>query len=389
MKMNIFWVLLVGIIATSCSAGKKDKEGSLNDKKAELQKLKAEQKEINQKITALEAEIAKLDPKSATSTAKLVAVTPLSVGDFSHYIELQGTVDATDISYVAPPNGQGGVVKALYISQGQSVRKGQVLARLDDQLIRQQIDPLRVQLDAAEDTYNRLKNLWDQGIGAYQNVLDAKTQAESLKKQIAIIQKQAALMTVTAPISGVVDQLNLRVGEILSPAQNPNAPQIRIVNTGNLKIVASVPENYLSRVNVGSRLQIVIPEQNNRELIAFVNVVDKTINVNTRTFNIEARIPSDASLKPNQVALVKILDYTAKNTVVVPLNVVQTDDKGKFVFVMEKNGDRMIARKKIVIVGESYGDNIEIKSGLASGEQLITQGYHGLYEGQVVTVATK
>jgi len=389
MRKNIFWVLLIGFITASCSAGKKDKEGSLNDKKAELQKLKDEQKKINQKIETLEAGIAKLDPESATTTAKLVAVTPLAVADFFHYIELQGRVDAANISYVAPPNGQGGVVKALYVTQGQSVRRGQVLAKLDDQLIRQQIDPLRVQLDAAQDTYNRLKNLWDQGIGAYQNVLNAKTQVESLQKQIAIVQKQAALMTVTAPTSGVIDQLNLRVGEILSPAQNPGMPQIRIVNTGNLKIVASVPENYLTRVSVGSKLKIVLPEQNNRELDAVVNVVQKTIDPNKRTFDIEARIPSDANLKPNQVAVVKILDYTAKNTIVVPLNVVQSDDKGKFVFVMEKNGDRMIARKKTVMVGESYRDNIEIKSGLAAGEQLITDGYQNLYEGQVITLAAK
>jgi RND family efflux transporter MFP subunit len=386
MRKNIYWLLLVGIMA-SCSAGSKDEKGTLNDKKAELEKLKGEQKKINAQVAALEAEIAKLDPKSAAATAKLVAVTPVITGNFSHYIDLQGKVDATNISYVAPPNGQGGVVKALYVRQGQNVRRGQVLARLDDQLIRQQIEPLRVQLETAEDTYRRTKNLYDQGIGAYQTVLNAKTQVESLQKQIAIIQRQAALMTVTAPQSGVIDVLNLRVGEILSPQQNPQMPQIRIVNTGNLKIVASVPENYIGRVNMGSKIKIVLPDQNNREIDAVVNVVQKVIDPNSRAFNIEANIPSSANLKPNQIAQVKILDYAAQNVIVVPLNVVQSDESGKYVFVMEKNGDRMIARKKIVSLGESYGDNVEIKSGLNAGEQLITEGYQNLYEGQVIKVA--
>jgi membrane fusion protein (multidrug efflux system) len=389
MRKNIFWLLLVGCIVASCGGGKKDKDGALNDKKAELQKLKAEQKKINDQVASLEAEIAKLDPKANAGSAKLVSVMTLAKQDFSHYIELQGKVDATNISYVAPPNGQGGVVTALYVTQGQTVRKGQVLVRLDDQLVRQQIEPLRVQLSTAEDTYRRTKNLWDQGIGSYQNVLNAKTQVESLQKQIGNIQKQAALYTVTAPSSGVIDQLNLRVGEMMSPAPNPVAPQIRIVNTGTLKVTVAVPENYLSRVKVGSKLEVVLPEENNRVLNATVNVVQTIIDPTTRTFTIEAKIPADAKLKPNQIAQIKILDYTAANTIVVPLNVVQSDEKGKYVYVMEKRDDKVVATKKTVTVGESFGNGIEIKTGLNAGDQLITEGYQNLYEGQVVATELK
>jgi RND family efflux transporter MFP subunit len=246
-----------------------------------------------------------------------------------------------------------------------------------------------VQLASAEDTYRRTKSLWDQGIGTYQQVLSAKTQMESLSKQIGVIQKQASLMTVTAPSSGIADQVNVRVGEMFVGATQAG-PQIRIVNTSNLKVVASVPENYLGRVKVGSRIQIVLPEQNNRVIEAVVNVVQKVIDPNTRSFNIEAKIPADASLKPNQVAQIRILDYSAKDVIAIPLNVVQSDENGKYVYVMEKSGDKMIAKKKTVTVGESYADLIEIKSGLAQGEQLITEGYQNLYDGQVIaTVAVK
>jgi RND family efflux transporter MFP subunit len=196
-------------------------------------------------------------------------------------------------------------------------------------------------------------------------------------------------MTVTAPSSGIADQVNVRVGEMFVGATQAG-PQIRIVNTSNLKVVASVPENYLGRVKVGSRIQIVLPEQNNRVIEAVVNVVQKVIDPNTRSFNIEAKIPADASLKPNQVAQIRILDYSAKDVIAIPLNVVQSDENGKYVYVMEKSGDKMIAKKKAVTVGESYADLIEIKSGLAQGEQLITEGYQNLYDGQVIaTVAVK
>lgn len=379
-------MILVTTIAASCGNAVKEDKGGENDKRAELVKLKAEQQKLNDKVAVLEADIRKTNPTAASGTAKLVAVTPLSVQNFSHYIEIQGKVDAQNISYVAPPNGQGGVVKALYVTQGQAVRKGQVLAKLDDQLIRQQIEPLRVQLATAEDTYKRTKNLWDQGIGTYQQVLSAKTMMESLQKQIGIIQKQASLMTVTAPTSGVADQVNVRVGEMFVGA-TAAGPQIRIVNTNNLKVIASVPENYLGRVGMGSTLQVILPEENNRMITAVVNVVQKIIDPTTRSFNIEAKIPSDAKLKPNQIAQVKILDYTAKQTLAVPVNVVQTDENGRYVYIMERNGDRMVARKKIVNVGETYESKIEIKSGLTAGDQLITEGYQNLYEGQVITVA--
>jgi membrane fusion protein, multidrug efflux system len=389
MKSKLIGFIIVAILATACGNTKKDSEGSLNDKKAQLEKLKSEQKKINEDIAKLESDIKKADPTAIVTNAKLVSVLPLATSDFSHYIELQGRVDAQNISYVAPPNGQSGIVKALYVTQGQSVRKGQVLARLDDQMIRQQIEPLRVQLASAEDTYRRTKSLWDQGIGTYQQVLSAKTQMESLSKQIGVIQRQASLMTVTAPSSGIADQVNVRVGEMFVGATQAG-PQIRIVNTSNLKVVASVPENYLGRVKVGSRIQIVLPEQNNRVIEAVVNVVQKVIDPNTRSFNIEAKIPADASLKPNQVAQIRILDYSAKDVIAIPLNVVQSDENGKYVYVMEKSGDKMIAKKKVVTVGESYADLIEIKSGLVQGEQLITEGYQNLYDGQVIaTVAVK
>jgi membrane fusion protein, multidrug efflux system len=388
MKRNLVGLIVIAILAASCGNTQKDAKGTLNDQKAELQKLKAEQKKLNGQIAQLENEIKKADPTAIATTARLVTVMPLATQDFTHYIELQGRVDAQNISYVAPPNGQGGIVKALYVTQGQAVRKGQVLARLDDQLIRQQIEPLRVQLATAEDTYRRTKSLFDQGIGTYQSVLNAKTQMESLQKQIGIIQRQAALMTVTAPSSGVADVVSVRVGEAFVGA-TAAGPQIRIVNTSNLKIVASVPENYLGRVGVGSKLEIVLPEQNNRIINAVVSVVQKVIDPNTRSFNIEAKIPSDASLKPNQIAQIKILDYKANDVVAVPLNTVQTDENGKYVYVMEKSGDKMVARKKMVIVGESYSQLIEIKSGLAAGDQLITEGYQNLYEGQVITTSVK
>jgi len=389
MQKNLFGLVLIALLLSACGSSSKDSKGELNDKKAELEKLKGDQKKINDKITKLEEDIAKLDPNASAGVAKLVAIAPVQTSAFEHFIEIQGTVEATNISYVAPPNGQGGVVKALYVRQGQSVSRGQVLARLDDAIIRQQIEPLRVQLNAAEDTYKRTKNLYDQGIGTYQNVLQAKTQVETLQGNIGTLHRQAALMTVTAPQSGVADIVNIRVGEILSPQQLPTAPQIRIVNTSDLKIRANIPENYMGSVKVGSPLEVVLPDENNRVVNATVTVVGRIIDPGTRTFYIEAKVPASSNLKPNQVAKVHIKDYGNPNAITIPMNTLQNDEAGKYVMLAVKEGDRFIARKRTVTVGELYNDRLEVKSGLQPGDQLITEGFQSLYDGQLITTQVK
>ncbi len=387
MQKSIYSLLFLTIMfSSSCGNSKKSEEGDLNDKKARLVKLKKEQQGLSAEIEKLQKEIALQDPSAGSSAnAKLVTITPVQPEDFTHYVDLQGRIDATNISYVAPPNGMGGVVKALYIKQGQSVSKGQLLAKLDDQTIRQQIEPLRVQLIAAEDTYRRTKNLWDQGIGTYQQVLTAQTQVQTLRKQIGIIQKQVSLTNVTAPSSGVADQVNVRVGEMFV-GQTAMGPQIRIVNTGNLKLVAEVPENYMGRIGEGTKVQITLPNIN-KKFESRVNVAGKTIDPARRTFYIEAPVPSDPDLKPNQVASVRMEDYAVANAITIPVNTLQNDEKGKFVMIAVSEGGKLIARKKYIIVGELYQDKLEVKSGLQGTDQLITEGFQNLYDGQLITTA--
>jgi membrane fusion protein (multidrug efflux system) len=384
MKRNLLGLIVFAFVLASCGNTKKDNSGALNDKKAELAKLKTQQKELNDKIAKLEGEIVLLDTTaSKTENPKLVAVAAIGQGSFNHFIEIQGKVDAQNISYVAPTNGMGGIIKELYVTQGQYVNKGQAIAKLDDQLIRQQMEPVRVQLSAAEDTYRRTKNLFDQGIGTYQNVLNAKTQVETLQKQLGIYQRQIALNTVTAPISGVADQVTVKVGE----AYNPTG--VRIVNTSNLKVTAEVPEKYIGRVSTGSVLEIIIPEENNRMITATVNVAGRIINPTTRTFTIEAKIPANANLKPNQLAKVHIKDYGNANAITIPVNTLQNDENGKYVMVAVTEKGKLIAHKRAVTVGELYNDQLEVKSGLQVGDQLITEGFQSLYDGQLITTQVK
>ncbi len=387
MKRLFQYTIIAGfaVVLVACGQGAKEKKGSLGDKKAQLEKLKTDQVALATKIKTLEEEIAKLDTAAGkTDKAKLIAVTPVVTEDFSHYIDLQGKIDADNISYIAPPNGQGGLVTDLYIKEGQFVKKGQLILKMDDKVLRQQVKISETQLALAKDLYQRQKNLWDQNIGSEVQLLSAKTNVEALERQIATAYEQIKLYTVYSPASGIADVVAVKVGEFFSGVMGVS-PQIRIVNNSTLKAVVEVPENYMTRVRVGSPVIVTLPDLN-KTFNSSVKLSSQTINPNTRTFTIEASIPG-GGVRPNSIAAVRIKDYDAPNALVIPVNLIQTDDKGKYVYIVEKDSKgRNVAVKKPVIVGESYGDKIEIKSGLQTGMQLISEGYQTVYDKQVVTI---
>lgn len=387
------------ILVAACGDNRKDEKSGLGDKKAQLQKLKNEQTKLAGEIEALETEIAKADPEAAKErNARLVSLLTITNQDFAHYIELQGKVDAENISIVTP-RGAPGQVKAIYIKHGDLVKKGQLLLKLDDAIIRQNIaaakqglEQIKTQLSLAQSLYERQKNLWDQNIGTEVQLLQAKTNVEALQNQlktaeenVKVAQEQLSTTNVNAEVAGIVDQLNVKVGEYFQGVVAGSAtPQIQIVNTSNLKVVTDIPENYLTQVHKGSIADIIIPDLDNKKISTTVSLVSQSINVNSRGFVAEAKIPYEPALKPNQVAIMKILDYSSKNAIAIPVNTVQTDEKGKYVYVGVKDGDKILARKKHIVVGELSGQFIEVKSGLASGDQLVSEGYQNIYDGQIL-----
>jgi RND family efflux transporter MFP subunit len=391
-QQNITYMRYALIIAgmvflSACGSGTKDANADLQEKKAALEKLKKEQTLMNEKIATLQEEINKLDTSSNNETAKLVTVTTLAAQDFVHYIDLQGKIDADNISYVAP-RGNPGLVKAVYVKKGEMVKAGQLLLKLDDAVIRQQIQNTNTQLLLAKDIYRRQKNLWDQGIGAEVQLINAKNAVDQAENGLKLLNEQLRMTSVYADVSGIADQVNIKVGEIFQGYAG-NVPQIMIVNTNTLKVVAEIPENYASRVKLGSKMLVSLPDIGKEYNNVTVSFVSKTINANNRSFTVEGRLPYDGLIRPNQIARVRIEDYSAKNAIAVSVNTVGTDDKGKYVYIAVKEGNKLVARKRPVVIGELNGQLIEVKSGLAAGDQLITDGYQNLYDGQTLSLDTK
>jgi len=378
-KMLTAIILGLTVMISSCGSSAADKDSPLEAKKIELSKLKDQQVKLTKQIADLEAELAKLDPSTKAEKAKLVAITTLAPVSFTHYIELQGKIDAENISYIAP-RGNPGVVRAIYVKKGFQVKPGQLLLKLDDVVAKQQIANAQTQLGYARDLYQRRKNLWDQKIGAEVDLITAKNNVDQAENQIKILQEQLNFTNVYSDVSGVVDDITIKVGEIFQ-----GGSQLRIVNTNDLKAVVLVPEVYQDRVKVGSPVKISLPELNNKTINATVRIAGKLIDPGNRSFYVEMKIPYEQDLRPNQIAIAKIQDYTAANAITIPVNTLQTDDKGKYVLVAVTENGKMTARKRMLTTGQLYDDKIEIKSGLQAGDQVITDGFQSLYEGQLIT----
>jgi len=383
--MNIVLAAEIIFLASCGASASNENESTLAGKKAKLEQLKQQQAKVVTDIQKLEDEIGKMDTSTVKKEkAKLVALSTLAPGSFTHYIDLQGKIDALNIAYVTPRNGTGGQVKEIYVKKGDYVKKGQLLLKLDDAVLKRQLEGMQTQLAYFQDIYQRRSNLWKQNIGTEVDMVKAKNDVDQEDKTIETTKEQINLANVYADIEGVADDVNVRVGEFFNGVN-----QIKIVNTQNLKATAQVPEFYLDKVKVGTNVKVTLPELNNKTLDVKVTVAGKLIDANTRSFYIEAKIPYNKDFHPNQIALVKIQDYSVPNALTVPVSTVQNDLTGKYVLVAEKEKDRLIARKKIVQIGQLYNDKIEIKSGLQVGDVIITEGVQGLFDGQLITTSAQ
>ncbi len=346
------------------------------DKKQELANLKKEAASINQKIASLEKELG-AGKKEENNQVIAVAVTPLVAQDFKHFVESQGSVVAENTVLVSPQTG--GTILSLPVVAGQNVSKGQVIATLDNTILRESLEEVKNQLALAKTLFDKQKTLWDQQIGTEVQFLSAKANKDALEKRIITLKAQLAMSKVVAPISGTIEIVRQKAGEMAAPGM----PIVQIVNLGKLKITSKVSDTYVGSVRVGDPITVKFPDID-KEIPARISVVSKMVNPLTRTFDIEAAIPNSGDLKPNQLAVININDVTKSKAIVIDENLIQKTEKGNLVYVAVTDGGKKIAKAKMITLGLSYNGQVEVVNGLQTGDQLITQGYQDLVDGQAV-----
>ncbi len=351
------------------------------DKQAQLTKLKQQQTLIDEKIKNLEEEIKTGQNISVDSGKfKFVGITDVKTNAFDHFIRVQGKLDGDQNAAVfaeAP-----GTISAKYADVGQHVTKGQVLAQIDDQQYRSQLEGLETQYKFAADMFDKQKQLWDQKIGSEVQYLQSKTTKESLDQQISSLKQQIEKFRIKSPIDGTVEECNIKVGGVVSP--DPRLAAYRVVAFKNLKVTAEVSEAYSARVQVGDKLIVLFPDIN-KQIETKVDFVSQYINPVNRTFMIETGVPKGIrELKANMIAIVQINDYHSDNSILVSMNVIQNDLSGSYVYVVRSKDKFKAAFKQLVVIGNSYNGIAEIIKGLSAGDKVVSTGFQELIDGEYI-----
>lgn len=357
-------LLYLALIVITASCGKK-----APDKKTELANLKKQRAELDMKIVKLELEV------GPTTTQKTTEVTVAEVVPalFKSYVEVQGRVDAEENVMVS--SEVPGTVTAVLVRIGQNVWRGQVLAKLDDRVLRQNMAQVQTQLELANNLFTRQKALWDQKIGTEVQFLNAKTQKQGLERQIAVFRSQLGMYRITSPISGTVDLMDLKLGQAVAPGMS----SIRVVNASNLKAKALVAETYAGRVNQGDEVDVILPDASD-SLETRISYASKVIDPVSRSFNVEVKLPARSKYQPNMLAVLKIVDYKNNSAVTVPVNAIQKSEAGDYVYLAVDGK----AKRAQIKTDKVYGGRAEVLSGLSAGDKVITFGFADLNEGDSV-----
>jgi len=377
MKKYISFISLSILLAACGGKTQPIQKGDLSSQKAQIEK----------QIDSLNKILVEIDSQLNADTDEEVPeieVDTVQNQIFTHYIDLQGNVN-TDGNVMVIPEAMGSV-KKIYRNEGDHVHKGQIIMVLDDKVVRNQISEVRTQYSLAKTTYERQKKLWDQKIGSEMAFLQAKTRKEALSKKLRTLSSQLAKFSVKAPISGTLDDMMIKEGEMAAPQR----PVARVVNLDKVYMQADVSEKYLPQIKKGTQVDVYFPVID-KTLQSRVSYVGNFIHPNNRTFKIRVNLRNNEGfLKPNLTGNLKIKDFETDSAIVLPLSLVQEDRHGQnYVYVLEPIEDEPGIHqvvKRIIELGKGYQDKVMIETGLKAGEIIATQAARGLTEGDKVKI---
>jgi len=377
MRLTSILTILLAFIIISCG---QDGEMTLEDKKAKLNELQKQQRELDKEIQVLEGSIAQEDPAFVKENEVLVSVAEVAEESFSHEIEVRGSVKSRkNISVSSEVMGR---INEVNVRLGDRVSQGEILAQVNAETLKDQIAELETALELATVVYNRQENLWNNKIGSEIQFLEAKNNKEMLERQLKTARTQLAKATIRAPFSGTVDEVSVKQGEMAQPG----FPMFRIVSFNDMYVDADISERFISRFQVGDKVDVSFPALD-RTLTSVISSVGNVINEKNRTFKVEVRLPSnERNIKPNLTTVLKLVDYSNPEALVLPTNLIQRDATGNYVYVVDKQGSKTTAKKVYVERGVSYNSRTEVIAGLEAGTAVIDKGHREVAEGLSIKV---
>lgn len=367
---KLSFIALIFILA-ACSS-KVDNPETKEEIESQISDYKAQIGDLNKKIVVLEEKLFVLSGASKSGTP--VSVSQLQSQPFNHYVEVNGSVEAINDAYISPEiNAQ---VMEIYVKEGNRVVKGQQLMKLNSSITESSIQEVETSLELAKIVYEKQKQLWEKNIGSEIDFLTAKNNKESLESKLKTLQAQADMALVTAPISGIIDEVYVKEGEMAMPGMQ----LIQLVNLSELYVNADVSEAYLTKIKKGDMVKLEFPSYPSVSMQVPVHRLGNIIKSANRTFKVQLKISNpDNLIKPNVLAKIKINDYSAENALLVPSMIIKQDLQGKYVYVVDQ--EQLTAHKVYIETGISYKDQTMVTSGLKEGELVIVDGFSRVSDG--------
>ncbi len=386
---KLYIIAISSVILASCGGDKSVDDliasKDLKEIRAKKTELTTERQELNAELKKLDDAIAELD-----SIKNYPLVTTINVKDtlFKHYIELQGSVETKQNVLVYPE--MAGTLLRVYVKEGQKVRKGQLLATIDDGGMSSQVAQVEAQTQLAKTTYERQKRLWEQKIGSEIAYLQAKTTYEAQENALKQMKSQLAKTSIRAPFSGVIDDVIKEQGTVVAPGVQSEV--FRIVNLDNMYIQTEVPEKHLPNITAGKDVEVYFPVLG-KTLSTKVRQVGNYINPNNRSFKIEIPVPSNGgNIKPNLTAKVRINDYTNEKAILIPQSIISENADGdQYVYVTTEKDSKNLAdvARTTIKTGLTQGDYVEVLDGIKSNTSVIEEGARSVKDGQKVEITNK
>ncbi len=386
---NIYILIIGSLLVLSCGGNKEKTVDEIiatnNLEKIRLKRAEiiTQQQELNAAIKSIDVKISELD-----KTKKLPLITTIKTKneEFIHFLELQGNVNTKNLLTLRPEFS--GVLTNVYVTEGQKVNKGQVLAKIDDGGMSQQLAQLQIQATLAKTTFERQQRLWEQKIGSEIQYLQAKSSYEAQTEAVNQLKSQLAKTIIRAPFSGTIDDVITEQGSVVSAGMSE---LILLVNLDDMYIETDVPESYISSITKDKKVEVEFPILG-KTIEAKVRQAGNYINPANRTFKVEIAVPNaDKSIKPNLTAKLKINDYTSPSAILLPQSIISENAEGQqyvYIATNENKSKEAIAKKIIIETGKTQGDVIEVLKGLNDGDQIINEGARNVKDGQTVKIIT-
>ena len=385
MKKTIIFLNFL-LLLLACGQETEKTVSSITANKDTLDELQIQKtiytRQINELSLALDSLNQKLEKISGSQKRVLVTAIEIKPQIFNHTIEIQANIKTRQNLQLFPEFG--GRLNQILVKEGQEVKKGTLLAVIDDAGLQDQLDQMKLQLQLVKTTFERTQRLWDQKIGSEMMYLEAKTRFKSQQKQVAQMRNQLSKTRIYAPFSGVIDEIIARKGSTLTPGMTPI---MRIVNLDNMYVESDVPENYLANITKGSLAKVSIPVLNETQNTV-VRQTGNFIQPDNRTFRVEAPIKNPTGMiKPNLNARLSIVDYSNPEALMIPFRVIRENAKGdSFVFILtgQEQDNEYITEQRFVTLGMSKDELVEITKGVNTKDLIVDEGVSLLVTGQKV-----